>query len=168
MLQIVDQYLTNSYRESEWYQEFVEIVKSQNFICHAVQYSYTELINAISKVTIGSFATKYINSNVKMVSAAINDYSNRVEIKVRSQKDHDALVDKLKEDIYWISVTEDMIQDQIGLYPGEGATISSLGPDSFSVACRVRKTWKCVLLRIFDMCSCLFWDYEYIFIYRNH
>ena len=142
ILQVVNTYYTTEYLSSEWYQEFVEIVGSENFYCHPARYSYTELTNAISEVTIGSLAEEFADLGVSVVSAGVNDYQNVVEVNFQSIEDYDAASYLLDSDIYLTSVIDDVPQDQIGVYPGGEVFTNGPGYTThFSVACRVRRNF---------------------------
>lgn len=139
IVQIVENYYSEDYRETEWYQEFVEMVQSEKFACHPVKYSYGELIEAISSVTLGDIKDELSKRGVSIVDAGINDYLNKVEIGVRNQEEYEIITDFLKSDIYSVSIVDYEPQDNIGVYAGEGVTESSTGTYTFSVACRARR-----------------------------
>lgn len=139
VVQIVDSFYCSAYRESEWYQELVGIVGSEAFYCHPVKYSYSELINAISAVTLGNLAEAFSADGIQIVDAAIDDYRNWIDVHFRTQEDYDAVISSLNSDIYSVSVAEGIIEDTVGVYPGEGASKSSSGGATFSLACRVRR-----------------------------
>lgn len=139
VVQIVDMYYSENYKDSAWYQEFVGIVGSENFYCHPVKYSYAELINAISAVSLGTLSESFSAIGVVNYEAGINDYSNVVSVTFGSQADYDSSIDLLNSDIYTASVVEYTAQFNIGVYPGEGISKTSTGGYGFSVACRVRR-----------------------------
>jgi len=64
VVQIAEAFYSPDYKESDWYQEFVDIVGSENFYCHPVKYSFSELVNAISAVTIGNLAEEFRKSPI--------------------------------------------------------------------------------------------------------
>lgn len=137
---INDEYSSTNYRGCEWYHEFVSIVESEEFFCRFVNYSYTELIDAISNVTFGSIAAELSDAGISVVSARINDYRNTVEVIVTRQEDYEAASSILNCEIYELSVVDIDPQLCVGMYAGEGADIYSSG-FSFSVACRVRRNF---------------------------
>lgn len=51
---------------------------------------------------------------------------------------YDVAINDLQSGIYSVSVVDNVPQEDVGLYPGEGVTKSSTGGATFSVACRVR------------------------------
>ncbi|MBR4731212.1 MAG: hypothetical protein IK081_00425 [Lachnospiraceae bacterium] len=139
VVQIKDTYYSSNYKSSDWYSEFVQIVNSEAFYCHPVRYSYCELVNAISEVTLGELAKQFKAENGVMISIAyIDDYRNQVVVKFGSQEDYEAVIEKLNSDIYSVSVMDGYFQDATGLYPGTGV-ISNGVP--FSVACRVKRNY---------------------------
>lgn len=140
ILQVVDSYYSSDYKNSDWYQEFVGIVGSENFYCHPVKYSYTELVNAISDVTLGSLSEKFKASGFMIIDAGVDDYKNLVEVHFGSQTAYDVAINDLQSGIYSVSVVDNVPQEDVGLYPGEGVTKSSTGGATFSVACRVRRS----------------------------
>ncbi|MCR5531312.1 MAG: S1 family peptidase [Lachnospiraceae bacterium] len=139
IIQVVEEYYTPNYRNSSWYQDFVRIVGSEEFFCHPVKYSYSELIEAISEVSMGNLSQQLSSLGIVIGSAAINDYKNVIEIRVRSQNDSMIVASCIDSDIYEITIVEDTPQAYIGLYPGEGVTTDPHGNNDFSVACRVRR-----------------------------
>ncbi|MBE5861341.1 MAG: hypothetical protein E7295_00650 [Lachnospiraceae bacterium] len=139
IVQITDKYYTKNYKRTKWYKEFVEIVENENFYCHPVKYSYSELITALSNVTLGDLAEELSARGVKIVAAGIDDYGNTIHVHVKGQEAYDIVMNILDSDIYTVSSVDSIPQDDIGLAPGEGATTSSSGVGSLSVACRVRR-----------------------------
>lgn len=53
---------------------------------------------------------------------------------------YDVAINDLQSGIYSVSVVDNVPQEDVGLYPGEGVTKSSTGGATFSVACRVRRS----------------------------
>ena len=139
IVQIVETYYTANYRECDWYREFTEIVGSENFYCHPVRYSYEELINAISEVTLGDFAVNFRQQNITILDAEIDEYGNRVVVHFHNQEEYDAVIGYLDSGIYSVSVATYNPVFDVGVYPGEGATKYSTGGNLFSLACRVRR-----------------------------
>ena len=140
VVQIAEAFYSPDYKESAWYQEFVDIVGTENFYRHPMKYSFSELVNAISSVTIGNLAEDFSAIGVTIVDASIDEYTNRVYVHFGSQEDYDATITMLGTDIYSASVAEYTLSDYIGVYPGEGISTSSVGNATFSVACRVRRS----------------------------
>lgn len=139
VVQIVDSFYSEEFRNSIWYQEFVSIVGSENFYCHAVEHSYAELVDAISSVSLGELSSEISAAGFSIVEAGINDYENAVEVGVGSQAAYDFFVENAQTDVYNVSIVDYVPQDCIGLYPGEGITTTSTGTYTFSVACRAKK-----------------------------
>lgn len=139
VVQIVNSFYKVDFRNSAWYQEFVAIVGSENFYCHPVEHSYAELVNAISAISLGELSSELSVAGFSIVEAGINDYENAVEVGVGSQDAYDFFIRIAQTDVYTVSIVDDVPQDCIGLYPGEGITTTSTGTYTFSVACRAKK-----------------------------
>ena len=139
VVQIAEDYYSSDYRNTVWYQEFVGIVDSENFYCHAVKYSYTELLDALWDISRGGLSEELASYGVAIVDAAPDVYINRVTVHLESQEAYDTVINLLQRDIYVVSVAEDIPVFYADLYAGEGVTKSANGNNNFSVACRVRR-----------------------------
>lgn len=139
VVQIVDSFYSEDFRNSIWYQEFVSIVGSENFYCHAVEHSYAELVDAISSVSLGELSSEIPAAGFSIVEAGINDYENAVEVGVGSQAAYDFFVENAQTDVYNVSIVDYVPKDCVGLRPGKGITTTSTGTYTFSVACRVKR-----------------------------
>lgn len=139
VVQIAEDYYSSDYRNTVWYQEFVGIVESDNFYCHAVKYSYTELLDALWDISRGGLSEELASYGVAIVDAAPDVYINRVTVHLESQEAYDTVINLLQRDIYVVSVAEDIPVFYADLYAGEGVTKSATGNNNFSVACRVRR-----------------------------
>lgn len=141
IVQIADDCFPEEYRQCDWYQSFVDIVNCEDFYCHQVRYSYSELIDAISDITYGNKSVEFSDAGISIISAGINDYRNVIDVRVGSQADYEYVSGSLDSDIYSVSVVELEPQYYVGLYAGEGATTSNSSSYQFSVACRVRRNF---------------------------
>lgn len=139
VLQVTEDYYSQGYKDSDWYSEFVEVAGSENFYCHPVKHSYSELINAISDIFMGNKHKELVEAGIKITGAGINDYKNLIDVYVKTQADYENIIGKINSELYSITVLDCTIKDCVGLYPGGGATRYSTGNCYFSVACRVRK-----------------------------
>lgn len=139
VVQIVNSFYSDDFKNSVWYKEFAAIVGSENFYCHPVEHSYAELVDAISTISLGAFSSEFSAAGFSIVEAGINDYENVVEVGVGSKEAYDFFVETTQKDIYSVSVVDYNLQYCIGLYPGEGITTTSTGDYSFSVACRAKR-----------------------------
>ena len=139
VIQIVDEFYSPNYKESAWYQEIVEIVKSENFYCNPVKYSYADLINALSEVSIGNLYKEFDAVGIVDFDAGINDYQNCIRITLHSQDDYDAVIGKLSSDIYSVSVVRGEAKYSVAVNPGQGIHTSNTGGYGFSAACRVKR-----------------------------
>lgn len=139
VVQIEESYYSYDYKESSWYQEFTDIVANDNFYCHPVKYSYSELMDAISMMSLGYLREEFRSLGVDYVEAGIDDYDNCVRVVFRNQEDYDLVIDKIPTDIYQVSVDEQERFFTTDVIPGWGITTSSIGSYTFSVACRVRR-----------------------------
>ena len=106
IVQIAERYYSAKYKKSDWYHEFVEIVENENFYCHPVKYSYRELINAISDVTLGESAKQIKALGISTYIAVIDDCDNCVKVYFENQNDYDAVIDKLESDVYSVSTAD--------------------------------------------------------------
>ena len=138
VVQITNTYYSSNYKDSDWYKEFTEIAESEAFYCHPVKYSYGELVNAISEVTLGDLAKRLKTRGVSISIAYIDDYRNQVMVGFGSQLDYDAVIDELDSDIYSVQITDGGIQDATGLHPGEKIIVAAT---PISVACRVKRNY---------------------------
>ena len=125
VVQITDTYYSSNYKDSEWYKEFTEIAQSEAFYCHPVKYSYSELVNAISEVTLGDLAKHFKTKGVSISIAYIDDYRNQVIVGFRNQVDYDAVIDELDSDIYSVQIMDGGFQDATGLHPGEKIIVAA-------------------------------------------
>ncbi len=141
IVQIVEEYYSSDYRESEWYRSFIEMVGREEFYCHPVRYSYSELIEAISEVSMGSLSEAFSDLGIVNHSASIDDYRNQIEICVYSQDEYILVTDLLDSDIYYVTIRDEIPQFTVGLYPGEGITTQLQGINTFSLTCRVRRNF---------------------------
>ena len=108
VVQIAEDYYSSDYRNTAWYQEFVGIVESDNFYCHAVKYSYTELLDALWDISRGGLSEELASYGVAIVDAAPDVYINRVTVHLESQEAYDTVINLLQRDIYVVSVAEDI------------------------------------------------------------
>lgn len=111
VVQISEPYYTSDFRSAEWYHDFAEIVGTENFYCHPVKYSYSELMGAVSEVMFGSISDEFADMDIRIVDAAIDDYHNCVVVHFKSQDEYDAVINRLSSDIYSVSVTEYIPED---------------------------------------------------------
>ena len=141
IVQITEECYDENFAESWWYQEFSEIVMSEDFFCHPVTYSYTELIEAMSDVLSGDIADALSQAGIQIIGVGIDDYRNAVEVNVGSQEEVALTAEILNSDIYIISVTEGTPQLYAYLHPGDSLSNIQNNPASFSAACRVRRNF---------------------------
>ena len=111
IVQITNKYYSSKYKKSDWYQELTGIVGSEDFYCNPVKYSYRELVNAISDITLGDLAKQIKELGASSYTAGMNDYKNCVSVCIVGQEAYDAVIDKLSSDIYSVSVTEALIEE---------------------------------------------------------
>ncbi|MBR6998980.1 MAG: hypothetical protein IKI01_00005, partial [Lachnospiraceae bacterium] len=115
--------------------------KNREFYCHPVRYSYSELIEAINEVSMGTLSESFSDLGVANHSASIDDYRNQIEIGVYSQEEYDVIIPLLHSDIYSVFIRDGIPQFTVGLNPGRGVTTALHGMNTFSVACRVRRNY---------------------------
>ena len=111
VIQIKEDYYTENYRESEWYSELIETVENDNFYCHPVTYSYSELINAMTDIVMGDIRNEMNEVGVIISGAGINDYKNQINVYVKTQEDYEYVAEKLSPELYSVEIKDCTIQN---------------------------------------------------------
>lgn len=105
---IKDTYFEKRYREADWYKELAKMLGSEDFACRPVKYNYTELVNGMSDMALGSLGKAIKEAGVEVVGVGVNDYSNGIVIDVKTEEDAAIVKSIATSDMFITAVVGDV------------------------------------------------------------